>query len=310
MVIIFSIFPIEKIESDPKNGIKPKAYFQFWASQLLILGLGIWTIVKNFHGNNFNFGSISIIGMPLMIPLFTICYSPIDLNTPTQWCCCCKGFCHVTVTFMSIAITTFFCIVFITSIPSIILIYYLHPVQTLARLPFVINSILYINSLLALLLYQLERCCYKCTPKSELEDVKCCGSCCFSPLSKKRAEAHNEYYDREDCQEKRKWKQCILLVMQPIATTIVLLILILFIYVLSDLLNMDRSKFTEKNQVELLFTLVPSVALLFGSAYNLDFFFRDILKEKEGKDKEGKSKEPNESTHLLINTQQVQEESV
>ena len=101
-----------------------------------------------------------------------------------------------------------------------------------------------------------------------------------------------------------------LYLLQPPATIMVLMILVFFIVILSDLLNMDRSKFTDKNQVELLFTLVPSVALLFGSAYNLDFFFKDvdILKEKEGKDKEGKGKEPNESTRLLKNTRHVLEE--
>lgn len=103
---------------------------------------------------------------------------------------------------------------------------------------------------------------------------------------------------------------------QPIVTILALILLIFFIVTLSDLLNMDRSKFTDK---ELLFTLVPTVALLFGSIYNYDFFFKDFHFLKDGKDESKKSKEseeskeceePEEATPLLRNTPHVLEESV
>ena len=128
---------------------------------------------------------------------------------------------------------------------------------------------------------------------------------------KKMLKAHKEYYDRE-CHgaDGDMVKSCSILI-QPAATILALIILILFIAILSDLLNMDRSKFTDKSQMELLFTLVPTVALLFGSLYKSDFFFKDFHFVKDGEDKEPKesegskkkSEEPNESTPLLRNIQ-------
>ena len=55
--------------------------------------------------------------------------------------------------------TTFFIIL----LPNIILIYNLYPTRTLLRLPLLINSVLYINTLTALLLFQCERLWFPCT---------------------------------------------------------------------------------------------------------------------------------------------------
>ena len=71
----------------------------------------------------------------------------------------------------------------------------------------------------------------------------------------------------------------------------VLLAVVGFVLTLSDLINMDRSKFTNKDQMELLFTLVPTIALLFGSFYNLDFFFKNRKKKKSRKKKMSASEE-------------------
>ena len=331
IIIILTFFPIVQKKIESKNGIKPKAYFQFWASQPLILVLGMWTIVKNSYFNSngnidsnnnvhisvfFTLTIVVVIVMTLLLLPFISMLSLFDLNTPTQCCCYCKVFVRVSITFMSLATTTFFSMVFLISIPSIILIYYLHPVQTLARLPFVINSILYINSLGALLLYQLERCSHPCShPCSAKTEESCDRECeqfkhCLSPFHKERAKVHNEYYrEYRECTGEQLPRQCLKYTscfMQPVATILVLIIVVLFIVILSDLLNMDRSQFTEKNEVELLFTLVPSAALLFGSVYNLDFFFKDV-DILERKDKESK---PNQATRLLKNTHRVLEESV
>ena len=331
VIIIFKFLPIVNKKIESQNGKKPKAYYQFWASQPLMLGLGIWTVVKNsyFNGN----GSIndstnldSLLYFVLLVPTMAltlmaalsimICSPAVDMNTPTLCCCCWRGFCRIFVTCLSISITTFFITVFIASIPSIILIYYLHPVQTLAQLPFVINSVLYVNSLTALLLYQLERCLYPCSPKSEEPDAH---DSCLSPLFRERMKANNEcYHDYPGCgmndvisaEESMKYYFCS---MELVATILVLASLLTLIVVLSDLINLDRSRFTDKNQMELLFTLVPTLALLFGSIYNLDFFFKDIkiLKEKkEGKASQEEARKPDESTPLLRNTRNVLEESV
>ena len=314
IVAIFTILPHVQRKIESKNGKKPKAYFQFWASQFFILGLGIWTLVHNAHvqPTDDDDDDLPLVGILLSMSLpgiLIVTISPVfftDMNTPTQCCCCCRGFFRIFVTYLAMVTTTFFFLVFIASIPSIIFIYYLYPVQTLVRLPFVINSVLYINSLGALLLYQLERCFYPCTPRSVMHGKEISGCCnrCKSPLREERLKAHHEYYRKYYNENKCAPLLCHL---QPLATAIVLVILILFIVILSDLLSMDRTKFTEKNEVEMLLTLVPTVALLFGSIYNKDFFFKDLdmLGEdeelKRGNTKEPTAKEPNESTRLLIN---------
>lgn len=306
VVIIVTFFPIVQMKIESNAGKKPKAYFQFWASQVLILALGVWTVIRSsFYNSNgsidsddnpnngmfFNVLIPSFLIAPLLVPYFLY---RTDMNTPTQ-CCCCKHFCHVGVTCLSIIITSFFISIFIVSIPSIILIYYLFPVQTLIRLPFVINSVLYVNSVSALLLFQVEKCFYQCTPKSETPGEGSCKRCriCVSPQHKERAQDHNDYYAEypkccgiKDC---HGLQNVIRHFMQLIATTLLLVILVLFIVMLSHLLSFDRSEFTDKNQVDLLFMLVPTVALLFGSIYKLDFFFKggaNFFSRENGKSKE------------------------
>jgi hypothetical protein len=315
IVILATFSPIVQTRIESKGGKKPKAYFQFWASQVLIFGLGVWIVVKNsfrnsngdiLSGDNRENGIFFEILVPflfvtpLLVPYFSKC---INMNTPTQCCCCCKHSCHVVFTCGSIIMTTLFTTIFIASIPSIILIYYLYPIQTLIRLPFVINSILYLNSVSALLVYQVEKCFYQCTPRSEAPGEEGCRRCtiCVSPKHKERAVDHNKYYSNvPKCCEIDGWRDPQKIVqhfMQLVATLLLLVILMLFIIVLSDLLSMDRSNFTEKNQVDLLFLLVPTIALLFGSVYKLDFFFKGGASFIFGD--EEKSKEANEFTPLL-----------
>lgn len=325
IIIMITIFPLVKETIEARNGHKPKAYFQFWASQVIILALGIWIVVKNsvFNNNGINtnvdnsafvsviLSQICLTG--LMIPFYlAVCQlTGIDISTPTQCCCCIKNLFHIILIIFSLMITSSFILIFISMIPSIIFIYYLYPVETLAHLPFVINSILYVNSLTALLLYQCERCFSPCTsPESdELNDKKCCGRICVSSFQKERASAHYKYY-HEYCkyglhgklprQDRAKFiSKFISCSIEPLGTIIVLVVLVLFIVILSDLLNMDRSKFTDRNQMELLFTLVPTITLLFGSVYNLDFFFKDGSKSKSEGD------EPNQFTPLLINSRHI-----
>lgn len=65
----------------------------------------------------------------------------------------------------------------------------------------------------------------------------------------------------------------------PLGTLFLLAVLILFVIVLSELIKVhDYSNNNNNNQPEML-TLVPSLALLFGSWYKLDVFF-DVEKKK------------------------------
>lgn len=280
VIVLITFFPYVEELVETTNKKKPKAYFQFWAIQCVSLGLGIWTVVHNSH----------VLSSYLMYAwLYTVCFAVTllaiiviltalaDLNTPTQCCCSCIDFFQSAVTFLAILITTFFSFILIFSIPPIILIYYIHPIPTLARLPFVINSILYINTLTALLVYQLERLFFFCTPDRMADGG---GLCTRKHLDvsvhEERFKNHKEYYHKY-----YKEKKCAGLkaIMEPIVTIMLMIILMTFIVILSDLLNMDRTKFSETSQVELLFTLVPTLLLLVGSIYKRDFFFKDLEKK-------------------------------
>lgn len=113
------------------------------------------------------------LGVGLVAPLGAVQILGIahyELDTPTQ---CCRGshyflLCHYLMIQLSSIILSMFLSLFIFSIPTIILVYYLNPTGTLLHLPLIINAALYMNSLLALLLYQCERCFYPCL-KEEVE---------------------------------------------------------------------------------------------------------------------------------------------
>lgn len=55
----------------------------------------------------------------------------------------------------------------------------------------------------------------------------------------------------------------------------------LYAVIVSGLLSMDRSNFTDKTKVESLFTLVPTLLLLLFSIYNKNFFIADEESEKK-----------------------------
>ena len=315
-IFVAAMFPILKEQIETKNGNKPKAYFQFWASQVLILVLGLWTVIKNFAFNSNGFVKTNVdnylfflasVQPSLMLSLPTLLFPVLfshsyDISTPTQCCCCFKNVFHIIILCLSFLTTFLFLVIFISTVPSIILIYFLNPVQTLAHFPFTVNSILYVNSLMALLLYQFERCCIFKPPDSVVPQETCCnrGS---SLLQEERARTHHQYYHDYHVlainsgnmkKNIRKYTSC---VCAPIGTFIVLVCVVLFVIILSGLFSMDRSKFANKDEMELLFTLVPSVALLFGSIYNLNFFYKDNYKKSESE--EGR---PSEVTPLLMNT--------
>ena len=62
---------------------------------------------------------------------------------------------------------------------------------------------------------------------------------------------------------------------QALGTASVITFLGLYIYIHSDLLRMDKSAFNSKDHILLLVTLLPSLLVLVGSYYKIDFFFAD-----------------------------------
>ena len=159
--------------------------------------------------------------------------------------------------------------------------YYLYPAHTLIRMPFIINSILYTNSLLALLLFQCERLCFILVKfiSERLNCIRC--------IKNEDDKFYDEYYNKifkpskeyAGCSCFKSVGPLLTYYIQPLLTCGVLIILVMFIWVLSDLFRLHQDHFTDKNQVEALILLVPTLLLLFGSWLKLDVFF-DIEEPK------------------------------
>ena len=280
-VTLFTLLPYIQGKIEPKKGKKTKVYFQFWASQFLCVGVGFWTIFKNSHQVSDMFtGSMAYYNIPFLIMVVVtliIHFANIDFNTPTLCVCCGQGVFRIAVTILALAITSFFLLVVLMSIPSILLIYYLYPVQSLARLPFIVNVFLYVNSLTALLFCQFERLIFHIRPKVVENSIMRCSS----DLHRKRLQAHkNHYQGYKSTMGYGTITMWLSLVLQPLGTFALLYFLMVYVVGLSDLLNVDRSKFTNKAEVESLFSLVPTTLLLLFSIYNKNYFIKD---EESGK---------------------------
>ena len=260
---------------------KGKVYFQFWASHVLIIGLGAYTIALNSHVFSVHSSTkaVCVAYIILMAPVFVVVNSrhsghSIKLNTVAQFCFNNSKY-YITVIFcMSIYISMFVTFVFLTLTPTVIFIFYLYPVHTVIRVPFILNSVLYTNSVLAFLLYQSERSAYVSTRwfreykgYPELKDL-----------------FYEEYY--QVLKSKSFWSRLHYFIgylnITQLGSVILLVALILFILMVHNLFEMNLSQFTDQSQVEMLFTLVPTLLLLFGSWYKLDMFFdREEKSEKE-----------------------------
>ena len=249
--VVLVLYPTirEKTKStDTKK--RPKAFYQFWASNVVILALTVDTLVNN------NLDDIMLVTIIIIITsslssatkIYSIynCYMMLrgGRNTCAQYNIMSCILYTASLVLYSTAIS-----LFIVVTPALIFIFYLYPTHTLIRLPFIINSILYTNSLLALLLYQCER-------------LVCCR--CYDVTI-----ASDEEKARTDCKH----------ICQPIITICILPALVSFILVINDLFKLQQNHFTDKSEVETLILLVPTLLLLFGSWYRLDVFF-DIEKKK------------------------------
>ena len=223
--LTFVLYPTirKKIKStDTKK--RPKAFYQFWASNVVILALIVYTLVKNLD---------DIMQMTTIISALFSLFNAAFYNGTIYRVCVKKGggrgrvacTCSITLcmscTFYTASLAlllTAICL-FLVLTPALIFIYYLHPTQTLIRLTFTINSILYTNSLLALLLYQCERSAYMCIYKLVLSKHTC----------------------------------------QLFLTICILSALVSFIFVINDLFKLHQNHFTSKSDVETLILLVPTL---------------------------------------------------
>ena len=275
-VLVTSMYPY--VAEHLKTTKKEKAYFQFWAFHAFIIGLGAYTITLNSHLFDVHvYSKVVCIGyVTVMPPMFIFLGSGrgIRLNTVAQFCCHNSKYYIMVVYIISVYVFMFFTCLFLTLTPTVYLIFYLYPIHTVIRVPFILNSALYTNSVVALLIYQSERFGYIST--RWFREYKGYTDC--------KDLFYEKYY--QVFKSKSYWsKLCYFIgyiMISPLGSVILLVALIFFIITVHNLFEMNLSQFTDKSQVEMLFTLVPTLLLLFGSWYRLDLFFDEEEKsEKE-----------------------------
>ena len=262
---------LNAIKSTPKY--KPKIYFHYWGSQLIILSFGLYLVCTNRYS--------SVNYYAIMMPVYAVfgfvillcflrrsgCHFHGETHTPAQ---CCTGKCKRVWSFLFLALSVsglsilFGIIIYIA--PNIILVYYLYPIRTLTRLPFIITAFTYINSLVALLVFYLERSCYMCWGKYTIEEEE-------------QAIYHRNFYNKNLDGLKDSLKKTTVVCM-PVGVLYLLIILILLLRVLADLIFKQTSS---TDQLQAILTLVPGLILLFGSWYRRDLLFYDYKDEHKTK---------------------------
>ena len=328
MVTLTIVYSLAEKQVEPSNGQKPKTYFQFWAFHVSVIGFGAYFAVRNFFFNS-NGNAYETLRISNAILLFHVTFGlvyygacfpllhgvrSLDIETPTQCCrCCCQRCSHYTTLVVSVFIMSFFINFFINFAPTLIIIYFLYPTRTLIRIPLYINSIFYINSLLALLLFQCERIFY---PPLKLCEVKICkqrtgkkrANClCFRelwlklrhreriseddqtyrqyvdrkeykdtvrPLHKRRAKIHDKFYLSYYVNETFKNKPKLTRTAYLLQPVGTIFVMVTLIILIVIISDiMSLETGPKSSQLDLLLMLVPTVGLLFGSYHKLDLFF-------------------------------------
>ena len=247
------IYSRAKVVTQSKSSRKPKAYFQFWAFNVFTTSFVIYTTIQNYDEST-SFMTFSIL---IWVAICTVILSigtarrvssteaetTLDIETPTHFCRCCNDCFHYIVFRMSLCSSQSLICFVLFSIPTIILVYYLYPARTLLRLPLLANAIFYINSLLALLLFQCELLCSLCENKVKLTRICCtflqkrsnilCSifkRASASTQLNERALTHHKYYGL--LYDKRKTYTTVCQVVHNlIITMIILIIFILFVII-------------------------------------------------------------------------------
>ena len=313
--VLAIVYSQAKVVTQSKSSRKPKAYFQFWAFHVFATSFVIYTAIQNSHVEQYIIVDITLIPIAFGTIYGFLILTKFDIETPTHFCKCCQGYCHCIVLWMSLCSSLLIITFGLFSIPTIILVYYLYPARTLLRLPLLTNAILYINSLLALLLFQCERLCFLCAKNCKLRTKTChddegcrifslrinvCYRICKSredylwyicrnitriedqPLEE-RALTHDEFYSSFYNEElKKNYLKAVTYICSPFGTVIILAILILFVIIIHDLTDLHISSVKDLN-LNLLLTLAPTLLLLFVSWYKFDLFYDLKDKEEESK---------------------------
>ena len=310
--VLVTVYSQAKIVTQSKGSRKQKAYYQFWAFQVFATSFVLYTVIQNSHIEQYIL-AITLLSIALGI-LCGMYITKFDIETPTHFCKCCQSYCHCIVLWMSLCSSLLITTFALFSIPTIILVYYLYPARTLLRLPLLTNAVIYINSLLALLLFQCERLFYPCMKNVKLrdamgccksfEDYKICRNFIWNEdqqlLLAERTLTHHEFYSSfYNKSELKKYNlKNFIYICSPFGTVIILAILILFVIIIHELTDLHLSSVKDLN-LNLLLTLAPTLLLLFVSWYKFDIFY-DLKDEEEESKKELLLKEILEQEKLIL----------
>ena len=164
----------ESIEIMTDCKVKPKLYYHFWSSVVLII-FGIWGYGVIYH--------IITLGTPyaivLMLMIMTSFFGTLTtilvsvggrrkpFYAPFFGCCCCfkklikcrtcwSWFMTITGMYFILSLVAYL----LYAAPTIVFVYYLYPTRTLIRVPFIIGAIFYTITLQSWVFYQFEKVIY------------------------------------------------------------------------------------------------------------------------------------------------------
>lgn len=137
----YGLYPVisEKIKSSSDK--KPKTYYQFWATHVLIIALAIYTGIdyaNNYQSPKFLVSEITVliivssIGSIIIFAFMSILQccneSDIEIKTPTDCCKChniCTKCCPCLLKYSSLIVLSFFFNYAVLFIPTVIMIFIL-----------------------------------------------------------------------------------------------------------------------------------------------------------------------------------------
>lgn len=188
--VLLPLSVMDKIKEslEPANGQIPKFYFQFWAFHLVMFGHIAYTIsagLRTDYVADFIFTVVHVIyGAALLPQLICLGCTSYDFNTPTHSF---GGDCaHRAVMVVSVFLLFFFPYMLVNVSPSFVASLYHSPLQTLVWCVLAFTATLYINALLALLLFQLERCSLVSSGRSKARIGR----------ERKRLDSHVKFYSQ------------------------------------------------------------------------------------------------------------------
>ena len=311
VALIFSVLGIstpffvtitESVETTQKG--KPKLYYHFWSSVVLIV-VGIWGYEVFYNHQIYlmiMMGSGSFLGVALAMLSAAQHDGEYNLFSAPLSEFCCDDRSRTCWSWLMTVIGLFIWLSLILYLfyaaPTIIFVYYLYPTRTLIRVPFIIGAMFYTITLSSLALYQFEkvgialgRICeikrkvHLCSSKLHIMTYMCtcifCRWCCCCYHMEKIASQHRQnraFYARKLKEDTKIIKEGLChLIVAIIQLLTVSTILVAFIYgeILLAELVFKRTNITDINN---LLALLPTVVFSFLAWFSRGLIF-DVRKD-------------------------------